>query len=108
MNDVTSLFQEAQECAVALRGVSEAKHLLALIVPQDLLATVDLLKGRYRLHRADAKRGNVALIVLGRFVEELHTVMDECMIGRGRQSLGVLAGIYLATTLPRNGAAAIA
>jgi hypothetical protein len=108
MKDVPGLFQEAQGLVAALRGVSEAKKLVDLLVPQDQSATLDALKKCYRYNPPQLHQNNDALVLLTRYLRELHVMVDRCHLRQDVSSVGeALAAMYLAATLPRDGGHAV-
>lgn len=108
MKDVPGLFQEAQGLVAALRGVSEAKKLVDLLVPQDQSATLDALKKCYRYNPPQLHQNNDALVLLTRYVRELRAMVNQCQLDKNVPLIGMeLAGIFLASTLPRDGGHAV-
>ncbi len=102
--DVPGLFQEAQGLAATLRGVTEAKALVDLLVPQDQSATLDRLKKRDRFHPGVWPTDNVALLLFTKYVSQLRAMVNQCQLDQNVSPIGMeLAGIYLASTLPRDG-----
>lgn len=106
--DVPGLFQEAQGLVATLRGVSEAKKLVDLLVPQDQSATLDRLKEREHFHSGVWPTDNVALLLFTKYVSQLRALVDRCQLSHAVSPTGMaLAAMYLAATLPRDGGHAV-
>jgi hypothetical protein len=107
-NDVPGLFLEAQGLVAALRGVSEARKLVDLLVPQDQSSTLVVLRKHYRYNPPKSNRNNDALVLLTRYVRELCAMVNQCQLDKNVSLIGMeLAGIFLASTLPRDGGHAV-
>ncbi len=107
-NDVPGLFLEAQGLVAALRGVSEARKLVDLLVPQDQSATLDRLKERDHFHSGVWPTDNVALMLFTTYVSQLRAMVNQCQLDKNVSLIGMeLAGIFLASTLPRDGGHAV-
>lgn len=106
--DVPGLFQEAQGLAATLRGVTEAKALVDLLVPQDQSSTLVVLRKHYHYNPPKSNRNNDALVLLTRYVRELRAMVDRCHLRDDVSPIGMaLAAMYLAATLPRDGGHAV-
>jgi hypothetical protein len=101
-SEVRRLFDEAQNSAVPLIGVHGAEDLLALLAPDDLAETTARLRQEYWQDLSEDERlhGNIALLVLERYLRALQMLLDRFHL---EPQMSSLSGFILAAQVAHCG-----